>query len=172
MATTTISAYADDLELSRPPLYGPLKTNRQEGRVRTANFKLTLASEASGTSFAVAKLPAGARILRGTLAASATLANSATLAVGLAAVDGTGVIHPLTAGGYDTTDTAVAADVSDGTALLKAAATQGTTQVPFAITRALGYLYETQKEVWLTLTTGTGSVTTEIVFGNIDYVVD
>lgn len=171
MATTTIGGYSDEIEANLQPLYSPLKTNVSGGRVRVADFTLTLAAEASGTSVAVAILPKGARIIGGTLAASATLANSATLAVGLAAKDGTGIIDDGTA----ISPAGVAANgtpIADLTACLKAAAAQGATQVPFSITSALGYLYETQKEVYLTLTTGTGAVTTEVVRGHVLYVVD
>lgn len=168
--------FSDEITLNRPPLYAPLKTNRAEGRVRTCNFRLTLASQASGTRFAVAKIPKGARILGGELAASATLANSATLAVGLAGADNNGYYDDAVAGGpgYKTDGSAVTVGtpVADADNLLKAAAAQGATQVPFAITQALGYLYETAKEVYLTLVTGTGTVSTEVVTGSIRYVVD
>lgn len=168
--------FSDEITANRPPLYAPVKTNRENGRVRTYNFRLTLAGQASGTSFAVAKLPKGARILGGELAASATLANSATLAVGLCGADNNGYYDDAVAGGpgYKTDGSAVTVGtpVADGTALLKAAAAQGATQVPFAITQALGYLYETAKEVYVTITTGTGTVSTEVVTGSIRYVVD
>lgn len=175
MAATTITRYSDSLNQTnpgQPQLYAPVKVNIHYGRVRCSNFSITFASEVSGTSFALCIIPRGARIISGQLAASATLANSATLAVGLAAKDKSGLIHLLTAGGLNTDGTAVAADVSDGIAVLKAAAVQGTAQVPFAITRALGYLYETAKEVYLTITTGTGTVATEVLFGHVFYVVD
>ena len=176
MAATTISGYSDEITLSRPPLYGPMKPNVQGGRVRSINWTLTLASQVSGTSFAVAKLPRGARILGGIVSASATLANSATLAVGLAGADGSGNIDDALAGGPtlkpDGTAVTVGTPVSDAVANLKAAAAQGAAQVPFAITQALGYLYETAKEVWVTLTTGTGTVATEVVRGYVLYQVD
>lgn len=168
---TTISGYSDEITANRSPLYAPLKTNVQGGRVRVVDWTLTLASQVSGTSFAVAIVPKGARIIGGTLAASGTLANSATLAVGLAAKDGSGLLDDGTAispAGVVANGTAIA----DLTACLKAAAAQGATQVPFAITMALGYLYETQKECYLTLTTGTGTVATEVVRGHLLYVVD
>lgn len=171
MAATTISGYSDELTANLAPLYAPLKTNRAEGRVRSCNFRLTLASQVSGTSFAVAVIPKGARIIGGELAASATLANSATLAVGLAAKDGTGLIDDGTIIQPDGGAASGTAE-SDQVACLKAAAAQGTTLVPFAITQALGYLYETGKELWLTLTTGTGTVATEVVTGSVRYVVD
>lgn len=175
MAATTIARYSDPLwqtNPGNPQLYAPVKANIQHGKVRCENFSITLASEVSGSSIALCILPKGSRIINGVLAASATLANSATLSVGLAAKDRSGIIHPLTAGGLNTDGTAVAADVSDGIAVLKAAAAQGATQVPFAITRALGYLYETQKEVYVTATTGTGTVSTEVLFGHVLYVVE
>jgi hypothetical protein len=57
-------------------------------------------------------------------------------------------------------------------ALLKAAAAQGATIVPFALTQALYYGYETEKDLYLTLTTGTGTVATEVIKGHIEYVLD
>ena len=176
MAKTTISSYSDEITSGLAPLYAPIKANVHNGKLRTINWRLTLASQASGTSIAVAKLPREARIIAGTLAASATLANSATLAVGLAAVDGSGNIDDaLVSGpGYKPDGSAVTTGtaVSDDTACLKAAAAQGATKVDFAATMALGYLYETAKEVWVTLTTGTGAVSTEVVRGHITYAVE
>lgn len=170
------SNFSVELAASRPPAYAPIKPNNYEGRVRTANFRLVLASQASGTSFAVVKLPKGARIIGGEIAASATLANSATLAVGICGADNNGYYDDAVAGGpgYKTDGTAVTVGtpVADSTTALKAAAAQGATQVPFAITQALGYLYETAKEVYITLTTGTGTVSTEVVTGSVRYVVD
>ncbi len=171
MATTTIGGYSDEITANLQPLYAPIKTNVQGGRVRVADFTLTLASQVNGTSIAVALLPKGARVIGGVLAASATLANSATLAVGLAAKDGTGLIDDGTAispAGAAANGTPIA----DLTACLKAAAVQGAAQVGYALTTALGYLYETQKEVYLTLTTGVGTVSTEVVRGHVLYVVD
>lgn len=174
MAAPTL--FSDELTANQAPLYAPLKPNRSEGRVRTANFRLTLASQAAGAVFGVAVLPKGARIIGGELCASATLSNSATLAVGLAGKDNSGYYDDAVAGGpgYKTDGSAVTVGtpVADGGALLKAAAAQGATMVPFAITQALGYLYETAKEVYVTLTTGTGTVGTEVVTGSIRYVVD
>ena len=179
MAKTTISGYSTELNQTspgNPQLYAPLKPNQHRGKVRMSSFSLTLASQASGTSFAVITIPKGARILGGIIAASATLANSATLAVGLAGKDGTGYIDDALTGGPalkpDGTAVTVGTPVSDAVACLKAAAAQGATQVPFAITQALGYLYETAKEVYLTLTTGTGTVSTETVTGHVLYVVE
>lgn len=174
MSATTISAYSDQLNQTTPgspQLYAPVKANRHYGKVRCSNFSLTLASQVSGTSFAVAIIPKGARIISGSIIASATLANSATLAVGLAAKDGTGLIDDGTAVQPDM-GAATGTAESDQTACLKAAAAQGATAVGFALTQALGYLYETQKELYLTLTTGTGTVSTEVVTGHVLYVVE
>jgi hypothetical protein len=94
----------------------------------------------------------------------------------LAGKDNNGNIDDAVAGGpgFNVTGaaTVVGTPIVDGGAVLKAAAVQGTTMVPFAITQALGYLYETAKEVYVTLTTGTGTVATEVVTGSIRYVVD
>lgn len=156
-----------------PELYAPIKANQYRGKVRVSSFTLTLASQVSGTSFAVVKIPKGARILSGELTASATLANSATLAVGLAAAQGTaGQIDDTVGATVDVTGAAATGPVSDATACLKAAAAQGTAKVVFAATQALGYLYETAKDVYLTLTTGTGTVATEKVMGHVIYVVE
>ncbi len=148
---TTIDSYSDALEANLQPLYAPLKTNLQGGRVRMAFFRVTLASQASGEDIAVAIIPKGARILSGVIAASATLANSATLAVGLMGKDGSGYIDDAVTGGPglkpDGSAVTVGTPVADAVACLKAAAAQGATQVPFAVTQALGYGYETAKEL-------------------------
>jgi hypothetical protein len=171
-----VTAYSDEITANLSPLYAPIKTNRMHGRVRSCAWKLTLASQVAGTTFAVAIIPKGARIIGGTIAASATLANSATLAVGLAGKDGSGNYDDAVAGGpgfkLDGTAVTTGTPVADSTAGLKAAAAQGATQVNFGLTQALGYLYETAKEVYLTLTTGTGTVATEVVTGHVFYAVD
>jgi len=179
MAATTISGYSAELNQGppgQPNVYQPLKPNQYQGRLRISEFTLTLASQVSGTSFAVMKLPARARIISGGIIASATLANSATLSVGLAAADGLGYIDDALATGpglkTDRSAVTTGTPVSDGTALLKAAAVQSTTFVGFALTQALGYLYETAKEVYITLTTGTGTVSTEVVTGHCIWVLD
>lgn len=171
-----VTVYADEIEANLAPLYAPIKPNRMHGRLRVCAWRWTCAAEASGTTVAVAIIPKGARIIGGVIAASATLANSATLAVGIAGRDGSGYYDDAVAGGpgYKTDGTAVTTGtpVADTTAGLKAAAAQGAAQVGFALTQALGYGYETAKEVYLTLTTGTGAVTTEVVTGHVMYVVD
>lgn len=178
MAKTTITGYSTELNQGppgNPQVYQPIKPNQHYGRVRVSTFSLLLASQASGTSFAVAIIPKGARILSGGTIASAALANSATLAVGLAGADGTGFIDSnATSATVPTTVllTTTTSTVSDGVALLKAAAAQSTTFIGFALTQALGYLYETAKDCYLTLTTGTGTVATETVTGHVFYVVD
>lgn len=173
MAATTIARYSDEVTLNLPPLYHPLLPDRSHGRVRCATFTFTAAADVVA-SFAVACIPPNARILSGLIVASATLSNSAQVSVGLAAKDGTGIIQTLVgiAGRRTTANAAIAADESDGVALLKAAAVLSTTQVPFAITQALGYLYRTTKETWLTLTSSVGTLGTEIITGHVFYVVD
>jgi hypothetical protein len=179
MSKTTITGYSAELNQGppgQPNVYLPLKPNQYQGRLRISEFTLTFASQTTGTSFAVMKLPFGARIISGILAASATLANSATLSVGLAGANGDGYIDEalVTGSGLNTDRSAVTVGtpISDSTTCLKAAAAQGATQVTFAITQALGYLYECQKEVYVTITTGTGTVSTEVVTGHVVWVLD
>lgn len=172
MAIGTV--YSDALESQVGVNNTPAPGNLSRAKLITAPFIWTCAAEASGTTVNVAVLPKGARIISGVLAASATLANSATLAVGIAGKDNNGYYDDATAAGLKTDGSAVTVGtpVADATAAFKAAAAQGATQVPFCITSALGYGYETQKECYLTLTTGTGAVTTEVVRGHIIYALD
>lgn len=146
-------------------------SNNSAGKMSVGAFTVTLASQASGEDIACVRIPKGARLLGGDLCASATLANSATLAVGLMAVDGSGLIDSNTTG-TDVAGAAMSGTVSDQIACLKAAAAQGATKVGFCLTSALGYGYVLQKECWLTITTGTGTVSTEVVRGEVRYVVD
>lgn len=173
MAATTISTYSDALESEIGSGATQAPGNLSRSKVIVAPFKWTCASEVSGTSIGLVKIPKGARLLTGVMAASAALANSGTLAVGLAGVDGTGTIDDVPTGSSTSTaDAAVTTAQSDSTTCLKAAAAQSTTQVAFCLTTALGYGYEVQKECWLTVTTGTGTISTEIVRGHITYAVD
>ena len=121
------------------------------------------------------KIPKGARLLSGWIVSSAVLSNSGQVSVGLSATDATAITDPATAAWYKTDGTAgtVGTTVADSATCLKAAAVLSTTKLEFLVTTALGFLYETQKEVWLTLTTSVGTTgTTEIVRGYIDYSVD
>jgi hypothetical protein len=173
MAATVIDAWSNELVGAVPVSYAPLPANKHYGRVRCSTFSVTLASQASGTDIALCKIPKGARIVQGEIIASATLANSATLAIGLAGADGSGTIDDVPTGSSIGVDgAAVTSAVSDAVACLKAAAAQGAAKVAFGITQALGFLYETQKEVYLTATTGTGTVATEKVTGYVKYIVD
>ena len=159
MSATTIDGYGAELAAVQPPNYAPLKPNQMEGRLRVAYFTKVLASQASGFDCAVVKIPKGARLLGGGIIASATLANSATIAVGLMGADASGYID-------------AANSVSDDVAALKAAAALGATMTGFCLTQALKFGYETEKELYLTFTTGTGTVSTETISGYLYYVVD
>jgi hypothetical protein len=173
MSATAINSYSDDIEANIAPLYAPLKTNVQGGRVRMAFFKVTLASQAAGEDIVVAIVPKGARILGGEIVANGALANSAQVSVGLMGKDGTGYVDDSTATDrISYTSATVTGPLTDSVACLKAAAVLSTTLVPFAITMALGYGYEAQKELYLTISTSVGTVGTEIVYGVLYYVVD
>lgn len=153
---TTINSYADGLEdfIASGAQVEPL-----EGGVRTYRAKavITLATQASGEDIAVFLLKKGTTLWGGNLYASATLDNSATLAVGLMGADGSG---------YITADNSTTADTVNG---LKTAAAQGTTLVTFGTTVALYWGYTLEKDCYLTITTGTGTVATETVWVVLDY---
>lgn len=171
MAIGTV--YSDALEAQVGVNNTQAPGNLSRAKLIVAPFIWTCAAEASGTTINVAVLPKGARLISGVLAASATLANSATLAVGLAGKDNNGFLDDVSSGSsISTAGAAVTTAQADSTTCFKAAAAQGATQVPFCITSALGYGYEVQKECYLTLTTGTGAVTTEVVRGHIIYALD
>ena len=153
MAATVIDSYADELE-SYVNDGALMDTNLSFARTFAIPFVVTLAGQAPGEDIALAIIPKGARILSGTISASATLSNSAQISIGLAAKDGSGYLD-------------AADSVSDSTTYLKAAATQGTTQVGFALTQALGYLYEAEKDLYLTCTTSVGTVGTEVLKGHV-----
>lgn len=173
MAATSITVYSDALETQVGANATPAPANLSRSNVRCAPWKWTCASEVAGTHVGLVKIPKGARLLSGEIAASATLANSAQISVGLAATDGLGFIDDVPTGSSTSTaDAAVTTPQSDSTTCLKAAAVQGATKVSFCLTNALGYGYETQKEVWLTLTTSVGTLATEVVRGHILYAVD
>ena len=156
---TTINSYADELEDFIASGSNRIPSLAGGTTVKNALAVVTLASQASGEDIAVFKLPVGTTIVAGALWASATLANSATLAVGLMGADGSGYITA------DNTTTA------DDVAFFKAAAAQGTTLVGYALTKALGWNYTLEKDCYLTITTGTGTVATEVVWVQLQYCV-
>lgn len=159
MAATVINSYSAALAANLAPLYAPIAPNIMHGRVRCAYFSKLFATEAAGEDVALAILPKGARILGGVAGVDATT-GSATLAYGLAARDASGFID-------------AAGTVSDGVALLKAAAAQTTTaQVALAATPALSYGYVTEKELYVTVTTAAAAMAGQTLTGHILYVVD
>lgn len=159
MPATVIDGYSAELAQVNPPNYSPLKPNQENGRVRMSFFTKTFASEAAGLDLALCKLPKGARIVGGEISFSAST-GTATIAVGLMGKDGSGFID-------------AANSVSDNTALLLAAAAITTTPVVrLANTQALSYGYETEKELYVTLTTAVAAMGTQVLKGHIAYIVD
>lgn len=172
MAATTINSYSDDITTQRANPGSLLTPAMQGGRVRTCVFTVTLASQGTGEDIAVAVIPKGATLIYGALFASATLANSATLAVGLMGKDGTGYVDDRTTTIPSYVGGTATGPLTDSISCLKAAAAQGATRVEFLLTQALGLGYVAAKELYLTLTTGTGTVATETVQGYVEYVLD
>ena len=182
MAIGTV--YSDALESQVLAANKQAPGNLSRCSVKTAAFKWTCASEVAGTVVNLCLLPKGARILKCEIVASAALANSAQISIGLSAKDNTGIIDDGSVASYNDSGTALAADtvagaagvvgttVADSGVCLKAAAILSTTIVPFAITSALGFGYETQKEVYVTATTSVGTISTEVVRGFVNYAID
>jgi secreted trypsin-like serine protease len=159
MAATVINSYSAELTQIQPPLYAPLPPNKQHGRIRVAYFTKVFATEAAGEDVALVTIPKGARLLSGQITVSATT-GTATLSVGLMGKDGTGFID-------------AAGSVSDDVAAcLAAAAITTTPKVPFLQTQALKYGYETEKELYLTLTTAVAAMAAQTITGHLEYAVD
>lgn len=159
MAWPTIDSYSNELASVQPPLYAPLQPNELHGRKRIAFFTKTFASEAAGEDVALCVIPKGARIIGGAISFSATTA-TAQISCGLKGKDNSGYIDAALS---------VADDVD---AVLAAAAITTTPKVALANSQALFYGYETEKELYLTLTTSVAGMGTQVLKGHIEYVVD
>ena len=159
MAATVIDTFSTELAQVQPPVYAPLKPNQYEGRIRVGFFTKVFVTEAAGTDVALIPLPKNARVLFGSFWVSATT-GTATIAIGLMDKAGSGFID-------------AALSVSDNIAFfLAAAAVTVTTEQRFANTIVLNFGYETEKECYLTLTTGTAAMASQTVKGYVAYVVD
>ena len=158
-AATVLDAFDNELAQVQPPNYSPLKPNQMGGRVRICFFTYTFASQAAGFDLGLAVLPKGARLIDGVFQFSATLGGTTTVSFGLMGKDGSGTID--------------GSGTSDGVALLMAAlASSSTAKQNFLATAALDYGYETQKDLYLTLTTAAGAMGTQVLTGHVTYVVD
>jgi len=167
MATTVIDTYSDQLE-SFVTSGEAMDTNLSFCKTYAIPFVHTCSAEASGSDIALAIIPKGARIISGEIVASGTLANSAQISIGLCGKDGAGTIDDVPTGSsISTAGAAVTTAQADSLVCLKAAATQSTTKVGFALTTALGFMYEAQKDLYLTATTSVGAVTTEVLRGYV-----
>ena len=158
-AATTINNYSTERAQVNPPNYSPLKPNQYEGRMRIAMFTRQYATEAAGDSTALCVLPKGARVLRIVASVSATT-STATLSFGLMGKNLTGFIDDVNS-------------TSDSTTFFSAAAAQTTTALfEAANTQALNWLYQTLKECYVTVTTGTAAMANQLLTGVVYYVVD
>ena len=167
MATTVIDTYADQLQAFVES--GTLMdTNLSFSRTFAIPFVHTCSAEGINADIALAIIPKGARIISGEIVASATLANSAKISIGLAGKDATGTIDDVPSGSsISTAGAAVTAAQDDSLVCLKADTTQSTTKVGFALTTALGFMYEAKKDLYLTATVTVGAVTTEVLRGYV-----
>jgi hypothetical protein len=166
MATTTISTYADELQ-AYIESGKKMESTLSFTKAYAIPFVHTFSAETSA-SVALAIIPRGARIISGSFGVSATM-GSASLGIGLAARDGLGYIDDVASGSSTSTaGAAVTTAQSDAVECLKATATlTNTTQVGFALTSALGFLYEAQKELYLTCTVSVAAAGTQVLRGYV-----
>ena len=174
MAIGTV--YSDALEAAIVGTTGTFtiaKGNETRSKLVVAPFVWTAASELSGAVVNVAVIPKGARIISGSMIASASF-GSTEISVGIAGRDNNGYYDDALAAGLKTDATAVTAGtpVADSAVSFKAAATITTTRLTFAGTTLLGYLYEFQKECFLTFTTSAATAGTAVIRGEIIYAID
>jgi len=198
MSATTINTYSVELNQGppgSPSTYAPLRPNQLGGRVRRMIFTYTAASDASGNTIALAKIPKGARIFAIQFAVGTSL-GSATLAFGLAGANGNGYIDDgnvfsgQSGAGIYGSDS-IGAQVADSTTCIAAATTYTTTNtLTNLITPTVAsysaspasegvinistsaFMYMAAKDVYLTATIGTAALTTQKLCGYIDYVLD
>lgn len=171
MAIGTV--FSDALETQAGSGATPAPANLSRSKLIVAPFIWTAAAEASGTVVNVTVLPKGARLISGNLIASASF-GSTQISVGISGKDNNGYYDDASVAGLKTDASAVTAGtpVADSAAGFKAAATITTTKLPFLATIALGYLYEVQKECYLTLTTSAATAGTDVIRGEVVYAVD
>lgn len=167
MAIGTV--YSDALEAQVGASNTQAPATLSQARTVVIPFLWTCASETAGTVVNLCKLPKGVRIITAEIVASAALANSAQISIGLSGADNNGYYDDATVAALklDGSAVTIGTPVADSAAGLKAAAVQSTTKVGFALTTALGFLYETTKEVYVTATTSVGTISTEVVRGYV-----
>jgi hypothetical protein len=176
MATTTITNYSVELNQGppgNPQTYLPIRPNQFMGRCRISTFTYTAASD-QNISNALCIIPQGSRILSFKYAISAS-SGSATFSFGLCGADGNGNIDDGTVNGILGPDSSGAV-VADNTTFFGAAAAN-TTANTFVevITGAAnsGWLFQTAKKVYLTMTvTNTAALTTQKFTGYVMWVDD
>lgn len=163
---TTISTYSDELE-NYVTSGEKMDTNLSLCKTYVIPFVHTFSAETSA-SVALAVIPKGARIISGSFGVSATM-GSASLGIGLAGKDGSGYIDDVASGSSTSTaGAAVTAAQSDAVECLKVTATlTNTTQVGFALTSPLGFLYEAKKDLYLTCTVSVAAAGTQVLRGYV-----
>lgn len=195
MAVTKYSVELNQGPPGAPQTYAPLRPNQLGGRVRFQMFTVASGTETT-TTWALAKLPKGARLLDIGIAISATTGATLTLAFGLAAASGNGYIddgQTLASGnatGIPSSDS-IGAQVADGVALIAAAAnyTSANTLVHLLGAAVQNYqaspaaegvlsigtgpwLYMFAKDCYLTMTNAAAAMNSQIVQGYVLYVID
>ncbi len=185
---TTITHYGTELTQGppgNPQTYQPLRVNQLGGRVRFAMFNWVTASEPVGSNIALAKIPGGARLVDIGMSISAGL-GSTTLSFGLAGADGTGYIDDGTGANTCGTQTADSVScISGATGYPPVALAHLLLPTPVAYDTANGaqsgvvtiggsggWLYQTAKDVYLTVTVNAATIGTIVLSGYVLYVLD
>lgn len=120
------------------------------GKVVCKTATYTTTAVASGTVIQLFKLPKGARLLRGNIAASASLAGSSTLSIGT----------DVSLKAEDLTTALTTAGVAN---LMAATATTAAFNLPFAATRLLGFAGLTSAVTTVNAVTGGATLTAGVV---------
>ena len=182
---TTITNYSVELAQNAPVTpntYAPLRASQYQGRLRISTFTYTFASDASGVSNALCRIPQGARIIDFVYQLSASMGGTCTLAFGLMGADGNGYIDDGTTGsivtggsetGADTNLASGASAVADSTtALLAATALTATTITRLTVATSYFPLYQAAKDLYVTVTVGAASAGTQKLVGYVIWVLD
>jgi hypothetical protein len=181
---TTITNYSVELSQNAPVApntYAPLRAYQYMGRFRISTFTYTFASDASGVSNALCRIPQGALIVDFVYQLSATMGGTCTLAFGLMGADGNGYIDDSPTGsivtggsstGADTNTTGTTTVADSTTALLAATALTATTITRLTVATSYFPLYRAAKDLFVTVTVGAASASTQKLQGYVIYVLD
>lgn len=164
-APTTFLGTEATAENAYTTTYAPLKTYEKEGRIRFASFSFSNTGQ-TATNAGLCIIPRGAKIVSIQMVSTVTH-GAVTMKFGLAARDNSGYLDAANSVADDDDGLRQATSSGGGTTLLTLYP-DGTT----ANIGALGMDYVTEKDVWLTFTSGAALAATGVTKGRVFYVVD